>query len=188
MNDDLIERIEAMRHLDENWDSYGARAINQAAIRRAIVLVREIIDGNPHVTATNYGHIVFEGNNGTTIEIGEAPIEDTVWIEEEPLDDSSQVADEDASASSVSDDDPEPETPEKTPVTEPMTPEHLRQLYYLLADLVRLADSDCGLAWNRTTNRWTVFVIGSDSSILAEATTARNAVGMCLAMWQEPEE
>ena len=66
----ITDRLDELEKLEEDWDSYGAAKPDPMAIERARVFVREILEGDPHVIATVNGEIAFEGNGGTSIEIG----------------------------------------------------------------------------------------------------------------------
>jgi hypothetical protein len=78
--DEIIETIESMRLLEEDWDSYGGTPPAIETITRAITFVHEFLgSGQPHVCPTNDGKISFEGDNGTSIEIGPCHERDEIW-------------------------------------------------------------------------------------------------------------
>ena len=80
----VIKRLEEMRTLEENWDSYGALPPEHGAIDRAIVFAREFFGVAPHVSCTNDGKVVFEGNGCNIIEIGGSNERDEIWIDDDP--------------------------------------------------------------------------------------------------------
>ena len=80
----VIERLKEMRTLEENWDSYGALPPEPGAIDRAIVFAREFFGVKPHVSCTNDGKIVFEGDGGNSIEIGGSNGRDEIWVDDDP--------------------------------------------------------------------------------------------------------
>jgi hypothetical protein len=67
------EAIESLLTLPENWDSYGARAIESRAVRAAIELLRSIVQldtPQPVVVPTNQGGIQIEWHTqGIDLEI-----------------------------------------------------------------------------------------------------------------------
>jgi len=75
----VVMRINTMRGLQDDWDSYGAVAPQEQSIERAIVFIRGIL-GNPHVCPSVNGNVVFEWNGGS-IEIGATPNDDFIWID-----------------------------------------------------------------------------------------------------------
>ena len=65
--DPVVMRLEAMRDIKDDWDSYGAIAPREQAIERAIVFAREMLTGNVACCPTVNGNVLFEGNGGTSI-------------------------------------------------------------------------------------------------------------------------
>ena len=78
---DIKKRLEEMRHMKDNWDSYGALAPSKRAIDRALIFVDQVLD-NPSMCASVNGGIVFQGNN-FTIEIGPHADSDEIYFEKE---------------------------------------------------------------------------------------------------------
>lgn len=69
----LIERIQSFATLEENWDSYGAKPIDQDCIEQAIEYVRCQLGLCPNlpyaVVPTNTGGVEFEWMDGRTYRI-----------------------------------------------------------------------------------------------------------------------
>jgi hypothetical protein len=84
----LIDRIEELRELQPNWDSYGAYAISPESIERAKLFVSAVpwADGipEPSVTASGDGHVGFtwaEKRWGMDLEILPDGTYDYYWYE-----------------------------------------------------------------------------------------------------------
>lgn len=79
--DNIVDRLQAMRHLQHNWDSYGAASPSPYAIDRAVVFAKEFLSGDLHICPNANGHIVFESKGGTVIRVGCLPDDDSIWID-----------------------------------------------------------------------------------------------------------
>jgi hypothetical protein len=78
---EIIDRINELALLKENWDSYGALPPSPETIRRAKIFAQEFLVLIPHITCTNNGKVMFEGNDASSIEIGDSSDSDQLFID-----------------------------------------------------------------------------------------------------------